>query len=49
MATVMVTMSISLDGFVTGPNISVEHPFELEQIRVVETPDVTHLTYRVVK
>ncbi len=52
-------ISISLDGFVAGPNQSAENPLgeggdlgdtdmRLEQVRAVEAPGVTHLKYRVV-
>jgi hypothetical protein len=77
MGKVAVDTSISLDGFITGPNprpeaglgdeihlhvvpvllgagtplfdqLGAEH-IELEQIRHLETPGATHLSYRVVR
>jgi hypothetical protein len=58
MAKLIRGISMSLDGFIAGPNASVEHPlgergmrlhewaFELAQIDAVAAPGVTHLTYR---
>jgi hypothetical protein len=40
MGKVTVDISTSLDGFIK---------IELERMRVVDSPDVTHLKYRVVK
>jgi hypothetical protein len=44
-------MSMSLDGFVAGPNESVDNGLgdhiELEPVRVLEGSGVTHLRYRV--
>lgn len=54
-------ISMSLDGFIAGPNQSEENPlceggmqlhewiFELEPSDVVEAPGVVHLRYCVVK
>lgn len=75
MGKVVSDMSMSLDGFITGPNDSVEQPLgeggerlpillggsrrlfdhvdtddvALERTRVIESPGVTHLRFRVVK
>ncbi len=51
-------ISMSLDGFITGPNAGdgvrlFDHPptnpLELEATRVIESPAVTHLKFRVPK
>jgi hypothetical protein len=42
---VTVDMPMSLDGFIVGPNVSVE----LESTRVIESSGVTHIKFRVVK
>jgi hypothetical protein len=40
MSQVVVDISVSLDGYVTGPNVGPE---------AISTPAAQHLTYRVVK
>ena len=52
MGKVNVELSMSLDGFVAGPNDGPENPMgggpvELERTRVVDAPGVTHLLYSV--
>ena len=42
MGQVVLDISMSLDGFITGP-------IDLEGTRVVAAPDVTHLRFHVVK
>jgi hypothetical protein len=64
MAKVTLDITMSLDGFVAGPNQTVKEPLgdgvrlfdrpggepeRLEITRVIESPLVTHLKYRVVK
>ena len=46
MAKVLLEMSLSLDGYVTGPDVSPEEP-SLRPIEVKSTPRATHLTYEV--
>ena len=64
MGKVLVQLSMSLDGFIAGPNDGPENslgggvrlfdhlgiePIELECMRVIQAPGVTHLAFRVVK
>lgn len=57
MGKVIASFTMSLDGFIAGPNDEVGRLFDnlagyaidLEKIRVIDTPDVTHLHFRVVK
>ena len=62
MTTLRCDISISLDGFVAGPNATIESPLgdgvrlfdggeraKLEVVRVVGSPSVTHVKYRVVR
>jgi hypothetical protein len=57
MGKVIASFTMSLDGFIAGPNDEVGRLFDnlggyaidLEKIKVIDTPDVTHLHFRVVK
>jgi hypothetical protein len=56
MAVVICDMSISLDGYVTGPNDSRENPFgtlaspiTLERTQALITPAATHIGFRVIR
>ena len=57
MRAVLLDMAISLDGFVSGPSggddglrlFAQLAPTQLERIRVLESPGVTHLRFRVVR
>jgi hypothetical protein len=37
--------SMSLDGFVAGPDQGVENPLGIAPVRTVATPNVTHLKF----
>jgi hypothetical protein len=48
MGKLIVDLSMSLDGYIAGPNDGPGNPLG-EQARVIESDGVTHLRYRVVK
>ena len=55
MAKIVLDMSMSLDGFIAGPDDGIEHPMgvaghistKLDPVRSLEAPGVMHLHYRV--
>ncbi len=46
MPMVRLRLAISLDGFVAGPDQSVEHPLGVGGMRLFSTPEVVHLQFR---